>query len=138
MRFHRVTRDKNHLAIAAELRQRGFSVGDLSAQGQGFPDIIVSRENLTVLMEIKMPDAGIYVSQIEFLSTWKGYAGFVRTIDEALEMMRKPSVFCLDADEKDKMAQIAVRCRAKSKDKSKNPQIKVTEFDKLMKEGCDG
>ncbi len=128
--FHRVTRDRNHLEIANELKARGFSVGDLSSQGHSFPDIIVARENLTVLMEIKVPTAKIYIAQIEFLSTWKGYAGFVRTTEEALNMMRKPSVFCLGADEKDKMAQIALRYRAKTK--AKNPEILVSTFDKLM------
>lgn len=132
MKHRKVTRDRDHLTIMHGLRAYGYGVADLASQGNAFPDLIAAKNNVTVLLEVKTPGAKFYISQLEFLSTWKGYAGFVTTLDEAVQMMTAPHIYCLDPDEKDKMAQIALRYRAKTK--AKNPQIGVAVFERLMKE----
>jgi hypothetical protein len=132
MSYLTTKRDKSHLSIMHELQARGFSVADMAGVGSGFTDLIAADVGFNVLIEIKEPDGYFYISQLEFISTWKGYIGFAKSFDEALAIMRSPDVWCLTWQQKQKIAGIAYRYRAKSKDK--NARISVSRFDKLMGE----
>ena len=55
MRYGRVRRDSNHMAIMHELRARGYRCSDLAAVGRGCPDLLVSRNGTMRLVEIKNP-----------------------------------------------------------------------------------
>ncbi len=131
-KFLRVKRDKSHIKIQNELRQRGFSVCDLSEIGRGCPDILIADANNTVLCELKESDGEIYIAQLEYIASWKGFVAFATTVDDCLAIMANPSDRCLKSDEKRCIDQIAVRYRAKTKDKI--PRIAWTTFQKLMSE----
>lgn len=129
-KYARTTRDKSHVSIMNDLRSYGYSVADMASVGNSFPDLLVSSSNATVVIEIKERTGSFYVAQLEFISTWKGYAGFASTLDDARALMADPAKHCLTQRDKDRIAQIAVRCRAETK--AKNPQIRIKKFEQLL------
>jgi hypothetical protein len=131
MSYRTTTRDRSHLSIANGLKARGFDVLDLAMRGGGVPDLLVANEFGNVLIEIKEPDGSIYISQLEYISSWRGPVGFARDVSEAIQLINNPARW-LSENDKAKIAGIAYRYRAKSKDK--NARISVSRFDKLMGE----
>jgi hypothetical protein len=130
MTYTRTTRDKSHLSIMHELQARGYTCIDLAMRGGGVPDILAANEFGNVLIEIKERDGGsVYISQLEFVSKWRGPVGFARDVSEAIQLINNPAKW-LSENDKVKIAGIAYRYRAKSKDK--NPRILVSTFDRLM------
>lgn len=84
--------DANHAEIAQALRQAGCSVRDMSAVGQGFPDLLVALKGRTVALEIKdgdKPPSGrkLTPQQKAFFNTWQGETAVVESVDEALGVM---------------------------------------------------
>jgi hypothetical protein len=130
MSYRTTTRDRSHLSIANGLKARGFDVLDLAMRGGGVPDLLVANEFGNVLIEIKEPDGSIYISQLEYISSWRGPVGFARDIEEAVQLVNNPGRW-LSENDKARIAGIAYRYRAKTKDK--NPRILVSTFDRLMK-----
>lgn len=86
--------DGNHAAIVKALRQAGCGVVDLSAVGNGVPDLLVHPPTfpdcrMAVLLEIKDPSQPpskqrLTPAQEKFHAGWKGWLHVVRTVDEAL------------------------------------------------------
>jgi len=75
---YKLKKDEHHAAIARELKAGGFCVCDLSRVGCGVPDLLVSRNGVWVLVEIKTPK-GLKTAlerrsagQIEFHAKAKG------------------------------------------------------------------
>lgn len=50
---YKLKKDEHHAAIAAALVKAGFFVEDLSAVGRGCPDLLISRNSVWCLVEIK-------------------------------------------------------------------------------------
>lgn len=73
--------DLNQPDIVQAFRDRGVSVRPMSAVGQGFPDLIVSLDGFTMLVEIKMPDGKLTPEQKAFINVWGAPVAIVR--DEA-------------------------------------------------------
>lgn len=83
-RSHR--RDLNHKEIVGELRQCGFSVVDLSQVGGGCPDLLVCRNNVQRLVEIKSEDGKLSEDQVTWCSTWNGPSPIVaKSSDEVIK-----------------------------------------------------
>jgi Holliday junction resolvase len=85
--------DNNHREIIDELRQLGFSVADTSRLGGGFPDIVVGKNGVNYLMEIKDGDKPpsqrkLTPDEEKFFALWKGDAVVVNSIEEALRAVR--------------------------------------------------
>lgn len=78
--------DANQKEIVDALRRVGCAVLDLSAVGQGCPDLLVSdRGGILHLMEIKVGKAKLNKRQVRFVEEWRGRPPLtVRTIAEAL------------------------------------------------------
>lgn len=131
-KYLKTKRDKSHVQIQRELRQRGFSVVDLSSVGGGVPDLLVSKGVVTVLVEIKEPEGSIYLDQLCFAAEWKGYIAFAQTVEECIAIMQNPAEKCLKPHQRTKIDQIETWYRAKTKDKI--PRIGVSTFEKLMGE----
>ena len=67
--------DKNHKEIVEAFRLLGCSVFDMSSVGKGFPDILVGKNNKTILVEIKSSNKATFTKhQKEFMVHWKGSA----------------------------------------------------------------
>jgi len=64
--------DRNHAHIRDGLRELGFSVADTQKVGGGFPDLVVGRWGLSVLVEVKWPGESLTPSEIRWWSEWTG------------------------------------------------------------------
>ena len=72
--------DKNQNEIVAKFRELGFSVYIASSVGRGFPDLLVGKNEKTILVEIKSSKTAKFTdAQMEFMRKWKG--GTVMRID---------------------------------------------------------
>jgi hypothetical protein len=78
-------RDARHAEMVADLRRLYFSVADTSRVGDDFPDLIVGRQGLDMMVEVKTrltkhkPKEGTdYLSdgQAKFAAAWKGAKPF--------------------------------------------------------------
>jgi Holliday junction resolvase len=86
--------DANHAQIVAGLRQMGCSVLSLAPIGRGCPDMLVGWRGVNLLIEVK--DGGkapsrreLTPDEIEFLTGWNGTAVVVKTLQEAIDMVRQ-------------------------------------------------
>ena len=74
--------DANHSEIVAAFRALGYDVLDLSRVGSNCPDILLGRNNLNVLVEIKTEKGKLKPGQMEFYTKWKGHTAVVRSLDD--------------------------------------------------------
>ena len=65
--------DANQAEIVKALRQAGADVYDLSKVGKGIPDLLVTFNGETILMEVKANAKSRYTpDQLKFIANWKG------------------------------------------------------------------
>ena len=65
--------DANQAEIVKALRQAGADVYDLSKVGKGIPDLLVTFNGETILMEVKRDaKAKFTAEQLKFIANWKG------------------------------------------------------------------
>lgn len=64
--------DANQAKIVHELKALGLTVCDLSAVGQGVPDLIVGFQGVNLLVEVKNSRGVLTSSQKEWHERWKG------------------------------------------------------------------
>jgi hypothetical protein len=81
--------DANQPIIVEALRAFGCAVLDLSTCGWGCPDLAVSKDGFTLLMEIKNRETNGKLSpmQKKWHAEWKGKIVVVYTPEEAIEAM---------------------------------------------------
>jgi len=104
-------RDKNHKDIVEYLEKHGVQCIDLADSGKGVCDIVTFHRGATVFQELKIlgPQAVVKVTQLNFLSRWRGHCGFVRTPEQALAMAIEPERHCLTDRQKDILAGLALK-----------------------------
>ena len=78
--------DDNHQEIMDAFRAHAFSVADTSRLGQGFPDLVVAKGGINVLVEVKdgsKPPSARKLSEDEkkFMEAWRGRYRIIETID---------------------------------------------------------
>ena len=66
--------DLNQQEIVRELRAMGYSVRHTHIIGKGFPDIVIGKHGVSVLVEIKRAGEPLTHDEKEFFETWKGSA----------------------------------------------------------------
>lgn len=83
--------DDNQKPIVQQLRAifGPDCVFDLSAVGQGCPDIMVGVRGVNFLFEIKTPKGTLTDDQVIFHRTWPGQVVVVRTLQDALDAIEK-------------------------------------------------
>jgi Holliday junction resolvase len=65
--------DANQAEIVKTLRQAGADVYDLSKVGKGIPDLLVTFNGETILMEVKRDaKAKFTAEQLKFIANWTG------------------------------------------------------------------
>ena len=89
-------RDENEREIIDALKLAGWSV--YQADGRGFPDLVVAKGPRTYLLEVIAPPKdrnhghsqipGLTEVQVHFHLHWKGTIHIVRSVAEALEVVR--------------------------------------------------
>lgn len=81
--------DANQPEIVKALREAGCSVQHLHTIGKGTPDILVGRDGMNVLLEIKRGNAGLTPDEEKWHRDWKGQVATVRSPEEALRAVGK-------------------------------------------------
>jgi hypothetical protein len=87
---HRAAKvDANQKEIVEALRSIGATVQHLHAVAQGCPDLLVGRQGVNYLLEIKdgaKPPSGrkLTSDQVVWHSLWQGAAVVVKSVDEAI------------------------------------------------------
>lgn len=81
--------DSNHQLIVKTLRDCGCSVQSLAALGEGVPDLLVARNGIMWLLEVKdgskcPSQRKLTPAQQTWKATWKAPVKIVTTIAEAL------------------------------------------------------
>jgi hypothetical protein len=84
--------DANQAEIVAALRGVGASVQPLHAVGQGCPDLLVGKDNVNFLVEVKdgsrpPSERQLTPHQREWHDTWRGNVAIVKSIEEALTLV---------------------------------------------------
>jgi len=85
--------DKNHTAIVEALRERGCSVQSIAGVGRGCPDLLVGKNGVNIVMEIKngsLPPSKQLLTDDELLwhSRWNGHVHIVHSVEEALAALK--------------------------------------------------
>ena len=86
--------DANHSEIVDALRATGWAVKDTSRVGEGFPDLVIEKNLLVLLAEVKVPEAagkkGEYTKgQKKFYQEWRGPVFTLRSVDDVVELNRR-------------------------------------------------
>ena len=86
-------KDGNHAAVVEALRLHGWSVADTASLGGGFPDLVVGKGKLNLLLEVK--DGGLSPSrrrltedEAVFHHGWRGTVVTVLGPDDAVAKCR--------------------------------------------------
>ena len=86
--------DGNHAEIKRALRAVGCDVFDASRFGGSFPDLVVGRNNRSMLLEVKdgskppsarKPSEG----QESFAANWRGHYALVTSVEEAIDAVEE-------------------------------------------------
>lgn len=81
--------DATQASIVAGLRAVGCSVETLHRVGRGCPDLLVGVPGHgNVLLEIKLSGEGLNDRQAEWHAGWRGQVRVVRSLEEALSVVR--------------------------------------------------
>ena len=83
--------DSNQEEVVAQLRQAGFSVQILSSVGGGCPDLLVGRNGINVLIEVKdgtkAPSARrLTLEEGDWHAFWRGQICVAQSAERAVEM----------------------------------------------------
>jgi hypothetical protein len=88
--------DSNHTEIVKTLRQLGCSVFDSSRVAGGFPDLVVGKNKVTCLVEIKADAKAKYTSAQElFMMNWRGSTVVrINDVDGAIRLVKMLDNHC--------------------------------------------
>ena len=80
--YHRLDRNQKEIRLALE--QAGYQVIPI-----GRPvDLLVGKNGINYLLEIKTETGYLRAKQAEFINNWSGQVALVRTVDEALAAVK--------------------------------------------------
>jgi hypothetical protein len=88
--------DDNHAEIRETFRVLGYSVYDTATAGRGFPDLIIGKDGVNYLAEVKDGDKPpsqqkLTKAQKEFHGSWQGQVTIIRSIQDAIDFDRSVS-----------------------------------------------
>jgi hypothetical protein len=90
--------DANQPAIVKELREAGYSVHSIAQMGKGLPDLLVGKNKLNWLFEIKDPNQKpsqrkLTEDERAWHAAWTGQINVIETAREALNIMESAVTF---------------------------------------------
>ena len=88
--------DSNHSEIVKTLRQLGCSVFDSSRVAGGFPDLVVGKNQITCLVEIKATEQSRFTAAQElFMMNWRGSTVVrINDVDGAIRLVKMLDNHC--------------------------------------------
>lgn len=81
-------RDTNQSQLVSDLRQAHFTVADTSMVGNGFPDLVIARNQINLLIEVKDTRGQLSPGQHAFALEWKGPVIVAHSIEDILNIFR--------------------------------------------------
>lgn len=89
---HRARVDANQPLVVSQFRELGCSVFPLHLVGKGFPDIIIAKHGVNVLVEIKdgskAPSKRVLTDdEKKFHDNWKGWVAIVENFTDVLNLV---------------------------------------------------
>jgi hypothetical protein len=84
--------DANQTEIVKALRDAGATVMILSSVGRGCPDLLIGKNGINLLAEIKNLEGRgrrLTPAEQDFIDTWRGQVTVIRNIEEALKMIEE-------------------------------------------------
>lgn len=81
--------DQNHKEIVNAFRKLGASVLSLASMGRGVPDLLVAKDWVTWLIEVKTLKGKETFDQVHFAIDWKGKREIVRTIADVESVVKR-------------------------------------------------
>jgi hypothetical protein len=82
---YRAKVDRNQPPIVKALRTAGWKVRHTHTIGEGWPDVVIAKPDVNVLVEIKMPGEKLTPDEAEFHATWPGPIIIVYSEQDAVE-----------------------------------------------------
>ena len=95
--------DGNHAEIVEHFRARGCSVVSLAALGRGVPDLLVAKQGVTWLVEVKQPKKKQNLLQESWIDKWHGCWAVVRDeagVENLVLVMQNQAVRMAETDTK--------------------------------------
>lgn len=85
--------DDNQPQIVKAFRQLGFSVAHTHTIGKGFPDIVVGRNGINTLVEIKdgkkvKSQKQLTPDEKEFHETWRGKIIVIESVEDVIDFSK--------------------------------------------------
>ena len=80
-------RDKSEAEVIAAFKSQGASVSQLS--GSGIPDLVVGKNGVNILVEVKSGKRGLNKEQRFWHNQWRGQVAVVRSAEEALLLLAR-------------------------------------------------
>jgi len=85
--------DDNQPQIVKAFRQLGFSVAHTHTIGKGFPDIVVGRNGINTLVEIKdgkkvKSQKQLTADEKEFHENWRGTIIIIESVEDVIEFSK--------------------------------------------------
>ena len=93
--------DDNQKQIVEAFRNLGYSVAHTHTIGKGFPDIIISRNNLNTLVEIKdgskpLSKRKLTDDEKEFHEKWQGEIIIIESVEDVVKFVNLKQGYCCD------------------------------------------
>ena len=88
MPYNRHRRDTAQAPMVRELRQRGYSVLDISQVGGNAPDLVVSKNGFTFMIEVKTGKSKARQGQQDFAQEWRGLIIIASKAEEVVEIVK--------------------------------------------------
>lgn len=80
--------DANQALIVAALRAAGAVVWDTHCLGHGYPDLTISYNGHTHLLEVKSARGRLTAAEQKFIAQWDAPVHVVRTVEDALAVLQ--------------------------------------------------
>jgi Holliday junction resolvase len=92
MRKYAARTDDNHTEIINAFRSCGFSVQDLSAAGDGIPDLLIGRRGKNYLIEVKdgnKPPSKrkLTQKQLDWHDAWLGQVEIIESVSDVMRFI---------------------------------------------------
>lgn len=81
--------DKNQKEVVAKLREMGYDVVSIAVVGDDIPDLVIGKDSLNLLVELKSGKNKPSEGQVEFSINWGGYSTIAYTAEEIDDNFRK-------------------------------------------------
>jgi len=91
---YRARVDANQPAITKALRDFGCSVQPIHTIGKGVPDLLVGKNGVNLLFELKDPTVPKWKQimtddEVTFMDSWRGQYNVVLTADDAIRLVKE-------------------------------------------------